>query len=254
GQGGIQKGATLTFKQMLKLLPKKMDNFATLVKATTPPAFEKGSPGYVSVFPHGMEDFGTNQTIDNRMDALTGVSTAMGTFTALASVKTTFDAYLLTLTDAQSNQESNMGATGTDSDVLKVAVEDAMVGLYAFMGAGINKFKVDATVLESLFDMRTLRHHRQVRFTGTLDGDEIYNIMEHTFDDFDDVELTAQDTKQSFYLALNPFDGPAGYTLITVDANTTRIIDASEFTNTATNRFLCVVNTETTEGHFVVKL
>lgn len=252
-QGGLQKGATLTFTQLLKLLPKKMNAFAALVVTTSSPDFEKGTTNYVSVFPNDLGDFPINNSIETRMTALIALSETLGKFVALAPVKAIFDPYLLILTNAQSKQIGNVGTTGTDSDDLKTAVTEAMQELYGFLGLCIHHFKKDATVLNSVFDMLTLRNHRQLKFTGTLTAAEMRNIMEHTFDDFDEITLTAKESSLTFYLALNPFDGPIGYTLITVPANTSITIDASLFNNTATNKFLCVINNDTVTAKFTVK-
>ena len=254
-QGGIQKGATLTFDQLLKLLPKKMDAFASTIKSIDAPNFEKGSPNYIAILPQGMKPFGTNKSIQVRMDALAAVKKALASFGDMAPVSAIFDPYLVQLTKAQNTQGINKTNTGSDSDELKKLVIEAMRGLYAFMGAGITNFSDDATVLDKMFAMQVLRNHRQVKFTGALAPAEVHNIMQHTFDDFDELILTAKDVKLSFYLALNAFDGPASYTLIDVPANTTKTIDASEFTKTATNAYLCVVNTDAVlAGSFIVKL
>ncbi len=253
-QGGMQKGATLTFKQHLKLMPKKMDGFIGMVVSTSIPDFEKGSPNYVSLLPHGRNDFQAGKATETRMDALAAFSTALGLFPAMAPIKALFDPYLLILQTAESNQSSNIGTTGSDSDDVKAKTKAAMEALYAVMGSGIAKFKEDATVLENIFAMQILRNHRQVKFTGQLNPGETHNIMEHSFDDFDELVLSAKDAKMNYYLALNPFDGPAGYTLITVDANTSITVEASQFTKTATNRFLCAVNADTALGRFTVKL
>ena len=252
--GGLQKGATLSFQQMLKLLPKKMDGFASLIKATSPPNFEIGSPNYVAIFPNDMKNFQANKSIEVRMTEVSQVATVLATFSALSAISTSFTTYMGTLLIAQGVQQSKVGTKGSDVDVVAAEVETAMVALYAFMGNCIAKFPGDATVVEPVFDMRTLRNHRQLKFTGTLAGGEIHNIMQHTFHDFDSIELTAKDTKQQFYLALNATDGPGTYTLITVNANTSVLIDAIDFTGLATNHYLCVVNTETTTGKFEVQL
>ena len=90
-QGGMQKGATLTFKQHLKLMPKKMDGFIGMVVSTSIPDFEKGSPNYVSLLPHGRNDFQSSNTTETRMDALAAFSTALGLFPAMAPIKAAFD-------------------------------------------------------------------------------------------------------------------------------------------------------------------
>ena len=72
-QGGVQKGATLSVDQLLKLLsPTKINAWDLAVMNV----YAKGSPEYLAIFPQGHKPFQTGQK-DQRINAVQQLVTAL---------------------------------------------------------------------------------------------------------------------------------------------------------------------------------
>ncbi len=250
-QGGTQKGATLTFDQLLALLsPSKIGLWDYQVMGV----FAKGTPQYVAIFPNGHKPFQTGEK-NQRVLAVKQLSNALNGIAALNATYDDVTKFYNQLSDAQNTKQGNMGGTGSDSKAVDDAVVAAMTGLYYVLGNCIAQFASEPTLAEPIFDLETIRDHEQVVFTGSPKGGETEAIMTHTFAAADDISL--QDTGStgiSFYMSAGHDDGPAGNTLITLAAGENRKITANDFGN-ITHRFMHVINNDAlAEGHYKVSL
>jgi len=247
--GGTHHGATLTLQQLITLLsPGKLNQWDPLIQAV----YAKGTPQYGAIFPQGRKPF-HRSTIQSRINAVGVLSGALSSNPALAAVKLDVDAFLLLLNNALTGQGADETDTEIETVTLKNSVENAMVQMFSNYGTLVQDNPVSIAEYDYVFDLETIRNHEQLVFTGTLDGNKDHTVMKHTFAPTDPLTLKAKETALKYYLAAKTADGPAGYTVIDVAANTDLEIEASAFGN-LTNRCVRVLNTDVLEGHFEVDL
>jgi hypothetical protein len=247
--GGTHHGATLTIQQLITLLsPTKVDAWEYDVRAV----FAKGSPGYGAIFPRQRKPFNKG-SVQSKISAVGALSLALQPTAALAGVKSDVDAFLALLNTASSVQGADEADTEIDTVALTNSLEQAMAQMFSNYGSVVKDFPDSISEFDYLWDLETIRNHEQLIFTGTLEGNESHTVMKHTFAAADQLTLKAEETALKYYLAANTTDGPAGYTVIDVPANSSVVIVASAFGNLA-NRFLRVLNTDVLEGHFEVDL
>ncbi len=156
---------------------------------------------------------------------------------------------------------SHITQTSSFSDALAAAVKNSCGALYALLGLCINKFSDNPTLIEPVFDLQSIRNHKQLKYTGALAGNEMESILQHTFSSADELKLESGLTAIQFYLSASAADTAANQTLITVNANTIITVMAAQFVNPApaagqpiANTFLHVVNTEAAAGSYKVSL
>ena len=261
--GGTQKGQTLNLEQLLVLLINKVNKWDSLVQAVD--GFEKGTPNYLTLFPQGHLPFYT-APITAQVTAVKTLGESLAPFAlanpAIVPIKTLVDDFYTLLDGARDTQEGSKG--GTKQKSAEVESKRIAVGTeqYRDLGFLINKGAEVPSYIAPFFELKVLRSHEQVHFTGTLDAGENESVLEHTFVD-DDVmilEITTTDTvpaatQVAFYLATTP--NGTDSTPVTVTANAAKIkVLASEFgaIDFATHRFLTAVNSTTFELHYVVEL
>ncbi len=248
--GGMQKGSTLTVGELLNTLsPLKINAWDAQVQVVLP----KGSPDYVAVLPNGHQPFQEGE-IDERINAVQQLGLALVPFAGLAATKADVDTFHGQLNTARNTQLGKKGDTEHFSDMLRDKITEAMVAMYANMGLCINNHPAEPVELEPLFDLDTVRSHYQSVFAGILSGNENKLLLERTFTALDEMRLQSKaGTKLGFYMSANAEDGPAGYTVIEVAANSKLIVNVTDF-GPLTNRFLHVINTEVTKGEYKVQI
>ena len=180
---------------------------------------------------------------------------------ALAPTKADVNTFLGSLSLANTTQAGHVTQTSSFSDALTLAVGNTCTALYAMLGLCINKFAATPTVIEPIFDLQSIRNHKQLIYTGALTGNETENILQHTFSSADELKLESGLTAIQFYLSASAADTAANQTLITVNANSIITVTAAQFVNPApaagqpiANTFLHVVNTEAAAGSYKVSL
>ena len=178
---------------------------------------------------------------------------------ALAPTKADVNTFLGSLSLANTTQAGHVTQTSSFSDALTLAVGNTCTALYAMLGLCINKFAATPTVIEPIFDLQSIRNHKQLIYTGALTEYETENILQHTFVTSDELKLESGAAKIQFYLAATAAADAANQILITVNPNSIITITAAQLVNAApgaviTNTFLHVVNTENAAGNFKVSL
>jgi len=250
-QSGVQKGATLTFDQLLQLLsPSKINAWDLAVMNV----YAKGSPEYVTIFPQGHKPFQRGEK-QQRVNAVKQLKTALTGKVPLASTLDDITAFYNQLLDAATAQQGQMGNTGSTSDVVMTAMTTALTAMYSMLGKCLAEFPADPTVCEYIFDLESIRNHEQLIYTGTLDPSENHNVLEHAFVSTDQPTLgNTGTTVIQYFLAATPNAPLNGSPVIAVNPDERKTISASELGDLS-NRFLHVINTSTNaEGHFKLEL
>ena len=250
-QGGVQKGATLTFDQLLQLLsPSKVNAWDLAVMNV----YAKGSPEYLIIFPQGHKPFQKGDK-QQRVNAVKQLMTALTGKVPLATTLDDVTAFYNQLLDASTAQQGEMGNTGANSDLVMTAMTIALTAMYTILGKCLAEFSSDPTVCEYIFDLATIRDHEQLVYTGTLDPQENHNVLEHAFVSTDQPTLgNTGSTVIQYFLAATANAPLNGSPVIAVNPDERKIIFASELGNLS-NRFLHVINTSpNAEGHFKLEL
>jgi len=250
-KGGMQKGDTLSVKQLLKLLPGKINKIDLKIQDV----HEKGSPRYVQLFPKAHKPFYRGSQI-SRIYALNAMSLSIGSEAALAAVKIMVDAAHTELNDAKGEQEGAKSSKTFSSNDMEKARKAAMIGQYQDVGFFINKFPTQPKLMEALFDVSTLTNPDQVIWKGHLDILEIHALLIHTFDIGDEIRLKSlMKADIGIYLASYPGGTDSeevlcsGLHQITFDVALFEVEDLKE------HRYLTIVNkSDTQETRFVVQL
>lgn len=248
--GGIQKGGTLGFKQLLTLLSSsKINSWDVSIQVVYP----KNTAEYKSILPSGRKPF-QNGTYESRTNAVNALALALEGIAPLSAVKDDVDDFYKALIKARNRQLADKSEKSSDSDELRQAVVQMAIAQYSNMGACIQKFAANPTIAEPLFDEQTIRNHEQNIFTHELDGDEIFNILEHTFSATDELLLeNTGETEIGFYLAPIHNAPPDKQGYLKLSAGFKKQVNASEL-GSLTNRFLMVINLEKTKGEMKVEL
>lgn len=251
GKGGMQKGETLSVKQLLKLLPAKVNKIDLKIQDV----HEKGSSRYVQLFPKAHKPFYRGSQ-DSRILALNVLSLTIGSETELAAVKTIVDAAYNELNDAKNRQEESKGTKIDSSVMVEAARVAAMVGQYQDVGFFINKFPTQPKLMESLFDISTLTNPDQVIWKGHLDILEIHALLIRTFEIGDKIRIKSlMKGDIGLYLASHPGGTDSAEVLCSGLHQITFDVALFEVENLKEHRYLTIVNKSATqETMFVVQL
>jgi hypothetical protein len=248
-QGGTQKSSTLTVNQLLDLVNKSRLNaweYAILG------VFQKGTPGYVALFPQGRAPF-TKGSKESRIAAVKQLGVSLAGIAALATTKTDIDAFYAQLSTNRSMQLGHKGSTENKSDALDAAINVAMIDMFANFGLLIHQFKNDAASIESFFDLDTIRNHEQLIFQKTIAANSKRNIMKHTFAVTDVVKISNDGTVGIEVYLSNSADGDAFDNKIVLEPNASHTFPITDL-GTVENKFLNVNNPNPNAGHCKIAL
>ncbi len=223
-KGGARSGQTLNLEQLLQLLSStKIDNWDINVQAV----FNKKTPQYKALLPHHRVPFQRGKQ-DERIAAVKSFSLNLTGIAALASVKTSVDAFYTQLEAANASQKSSKTNTGIQSDAVETSRISMCVAQYSNLGLMMSHFSAVPEKISAFFDLKTIRKGAQVSFTGHLKPGCIYSIFKHTFAAEDTMTLSNDsDTALLLYLA-DKKDAVAGAIFIKVAPRTKQGITASE--------------------------
>jgi len=174
--GGNLIGDTNTLKNLLKLLPKRLDQWI----ASILPVYDKASSKYKGFFPQGRTPFEVGK-IDDRITAIKTLSTTIGTDVAIVPAKVMVDETYTEMDAARGAQEGGKLTRTTNSEEVEKGRVDVMNMQYADTGFLINKYYTNPRMIEPFFDLQTLRNTEQSLFTKTMDPTETYSITKNTF-------------------------------------------------------------------------
>ena len=249
-QGGTQQGSTLSLAQLINLLPEKIFNWQSRVGVI----YASSSAQFKTLFPNGRAPFNKGSK-DLRLDAVDSLAIALGTDPALATLKVDVQAFYAQLLTARQMQIGDIATTRSDSTGLEQAILAAMKMQYRNLGLLMNKIE-NTESIEVFFDLATIRERDQSVFTGTLDPEEIEEVLVHTFVAEDELRLKNNGLAPiKFNLGSTP--GATNSASITLDASEERTVTASEFgiTDYHLFRYLTVTNTTSSlTTHYLVEL
>ena len=247
--GGTQQGETLNLSQLLQLLSNtKIQDWDIKIQnvyARQTPEYKKLLPSNRQPFQHGMQT--------ERIYAVQSLSKAIGTNEKLTALKTDIDNFYTQLDTAMNAQKGSKNTTKGMSYGLENARIAMCTGMYADLGALIQKFAATPGAIEQYFDLQTIRKSQQVLFTGHIKAGEVYTIVKHTFGQDDEIWLSNPgQTPLTFYLAEIKGSKPDS-TAITLNAGQETIL--ASVLGKLTNTFLTVYNPGSViTGEFEVEL
>jgi hypothetical protein len=239
--GGMQEGQTLNLDQLLEDAVKLLPQWEVDVQAAGP-AFLKGTPNYVTIFPDGRKPF-TTGSLDIRILAFKTLSTNMSPFVPLAALATTVMTTYTNLDGARDAQEGAKGTVKTDSGKVETARVNAMTMQWRDLGFSMDAFWDKPNYIESMFDLTTLRESRQHIFTGTLDPSENEGVLIHTFLGDDKLRLKSNGNATiNFYLSNVPNGTNSTPVVVGPNIELETEISAFNVPDYGTYRYLTAVN------------
>jgi len=207
-QRGTQKGKTTSVEEVIKeLSPKKINQWDSAVQAA---GIVKGSANYVAIFPNRHKTFQRGDIL-TRINSVNSLSMAIDLQIPVGAppthplvlLKSDVDIFYTLASDIYTKQQGEISDTGSDSDIVEQARVNAMVGLYAFLGACINKFADNPVVIEPLFDLETLRNIRQRLWQQTIAPSTTKLIVKRTLIPAQQLRLKVDSTKPLIFAFQN---------------------------------------------------
>jgi hypothetical protein len=173
----------------------------------------------------------------------------------LVLLKADVDLFYTLASDTYTTQQGEISGTNTDSDLVEQARVNAMVGLYAFLGACMNKFSDNPIVIEPLFDLETLRNIQQRLWEQTIAPDSLKFLFKRTLQPNQKIKLTVNSSKPLVFAFVNEKNDGIGTLSFTVQGLESEIVNASQLGNVPADTFFKVQNTDgTEEGNFTIEL
>ena len=238
--GGTSSGDTMTLNILLKLIPKKLDQWI----ASILPIYDKATAKFKSFFPQGRTPFETGK-IDDKITAIKTLSTTLNGDVTMEPTKHMIDTAYNELDAARGNQAGGKLTKTTNSDEVekgRILVMDMQLADTGFL---INKYYTNPRMIEPFFDLLTLRSSLQSYFTRKMATTENSPLTKNTFTDTDEIRgkvaKVGNDTdKVTLYLGSTL--GGIDSTGIDFMNNTEHKFTAAEFkVDLTTNTFLTAV-------------
>ena len=164
--GGTSSGDTMTLNILLKLIPKKLDQWI----ASILPIYDKATAKFKSFFPQGRTPFETGK-IDDKITAIKTLSTTLNGDVTMEHTKHMIDTAYNELDAARGNQAGGKLTKTTNSD----NVEKGRI------------LVMDMQLAEPFFDLLTLRSSLQSYFTRKMATTENSPLTKNTFVDTDEI-------------------------------------------------------------------
>lgn len=236
-QGGEQQSDTLTVEQLLRLLFAKIGQWDIKIQNQYP----INTAGYKRLLPNRRKPFQRGGQIE-RIAAVKALSQNIGDDTSLAAVKTDVDNFEAQINEALKTQKGSISATKNMSTELEAARVAMCTGMYANLGALIQKYAATSDRIEHFFDLQAIRNMQQISFTGSLKAGEVYSIVKHTFGADDELWLSnSGNAMLKFYLS-NTRNGSPDGTFVTLPKGEI-VVKASEL-GKLTDTYLTVQNAD----------
>jgi hypothetical protein len=238
GQGGTQEGATALVNLLIKeLSSKKIKAWDVAIQTV----YEQGSPQYIDLLPNRRIPF-QNGTNGERLAAVGGLSENLEGIVALASVKTSVDAFYTQLDTALTKQQSELSNTEGISDAFELARVAMCKAQYVSLGKLMAQNVDNPTAAEKYFDLDAIRNTKQTMFTGTLQVAQTKTIAERTLKPTDELVLENTGTVNIMYYLSNVKNGQQVGNSFQIVPNDKLVIYASQFGDLTNNHFLVVKN------------
>lgn len=249
-QGGLQTGATLNLRQLLRLLSnskvQKWEAMAAVVYAQDTATFQ-------GLFPRGRSPFQTGSQTD-LIGAVEALIDAIGADAALATLLTDVQAFNTQLQAANTSQKGSLSQTKALSDKVDDERIKMCIAQYTDLGSLIAAYAIDPDVIAQYFDTEAIRKGQQVFFDHQVKPLKVELMVQHTFADGDEIRLeNAGPVDLRVYNADNKDTKPTD-AAITLKPGDKITIPASNL-GPLTNAFVLAYNpNELTKGQLILEI
>ncbi len=250
--GGQQKSQTGTLKSLIKGLTAQVNDWDFGVQQV----HRKGTNEYTAFFPKGHAPFTTGKQ-ETRIAAVGALNNSLTGIPALATVKTSVNAYYAQLTNTIDTQKAKISITDTLSDQVEAKRIAAGQGLYYVLGALMQTYSADPSQIARYFDLELIRQEGQTDFTGHVSPQEHVTVIKRTLEADDQITLKNLGlVPLTFYLAAIK-DGPipAGTAGVILQPSEQTHVPASALGDVENNKFLTVFNpSDLADGNWEVEI
>ncbi len=247
-QGGTQQGETLQLTQLLALLSTQIKKWDITIQGV----FDNTTPDYKKLLPNKRIPFQQGSQTQ-RIAAVSALAINLDGIVPLATLKTEVQAFEESLNNTLQAQKGNMSATKTESEAVEAARLAFCTGMYANMGALMQKYAALPEKIDQYFDLAAIRSGAQLVFTGDTKPLQHENIFKHTFQANDKLELKNEgNTSLTFYLAPQKND-IAGANTVIVPAGTAQTINVNSLGSLTNNYFNVYNPDEINKGEWTVE-
>jgi hypothetical protein len=248
--GGSQKSATALVDAIVATLTAKANAWDSQVQGV----FEKGTPGYIGIFPDGHAPIIKGSVIE-RLSALEQLSLHLPL--ALAATKADVDGTYTTLDNARVAQDGWKGNVSTDSHALETQIIKTMNGLFGFYGNCIASNPADPTGFEPLFALNLVRDPKQTEFINHVAALKHKYIFKRTMPLTTMIKtINTGVVAADFGFAHRKTDAPGAVKItLAPGADTTQPASAYGYTADNQNLFFCVSNSDAVnEANFEIDI
>ncbi len=247
-QGGTQQGETLQLTQLLALLSTQIKKWDITIQGV----FDNTTPDYKKLLPDNRIPF-QRGTQTQRMAAVAALAINLDGIVPLATLRTEVLAFETQLNTTMQAQKGNLSVTKTESEIVEAARLAACTGMYANLGALMQRFAPVPESIDQYFDLPAIRSGAQLVFTGDTNPLQHENIFKHTFQANDKLELKNEgNTSLTFYLAPQKND-IAGANTVIVPAGASQTINVNVFGNLSNTYFNVYNPDEINKGEWTVE-
>jgi len=240
-QLGTQHGKTVTLDTVIdQLCSDKIQEWDIAIQAV----YKKGTGAYAGLLPHHRTPFQT-KSLDDRITAVNGLLTNLDGLTPLAAVKIDVTAFLNTITNAQTVQQTAKKTTKLHSNAIEGARVTMCAQMFGDYGTLIAANKDNPAVVADWFPLKYMRHTNQIYFTKNTKPGVFVNIAKHTFVATDKLEVTTN-TDAAVRIFLSDTKNDKSLTKgVLIPANTILEIEASLLGDVTKCSYLIIVNMST---------
>lgn len=235
-----QSGKTLSLSQLISLLSSSK---AKQWDVATQVVYPQGTAAYKNLFTHHRVPFQQGTQLE-RINAVKTLSQKLAGDAALATTLTDVNNFLTQLEAAESTLSTSKSVTPVTSGNVETARVNMCVAMFSNFGAMLQKFASTPESIASYFDIATIRSGSQVHFTGHLKPLTQHCVCKHTFAAADKIKVKNESTVALQVYLSSAVNATTAKTIvpvvmpITVAANTTETINASQLGNLSSTNLM----------------
>jgi len=176
---GLYNGATMAFENLLaELGHAKLEAWIPQIQVV----FGESTPEFKSLFPKGKAAFNKG-AYDIRLNAVGALGIALGSYAALAAVKTDVDNFYDTILAARTVQQKKEEDVRKMSKLLETARVTTCEEMYSNLGKLMSKFKKTPGDIERFFDLTLIQNPPKDKDTAAiiLAGGDTGNLKSEGF-------------------------------------------------------------------------
>lgn len=148
---------TDNFTQLVSLLgTDKIDDWDIQIQATSGGQFRKNTNNYKMLFPNGRSAY-QSEAYEQRILTLSELSTSLGDFPVLATIKTDVDNFLMQIRAARTEQQGFENQLSIDRSTLDNARSNLALAMHKVLGFLIYKYTDNPKRIEDFFELAYIR-------------------------------------------------------------------------------------------------